>query len=621
MCACTYGGGGGGIVYIHVLTDHKNNCFCTAAGPTSPPAPPRQTTAFTMPRPPRTDGPRANATRPRRRRTHRRTVRHRITSSAAGNLTLDRAFLVAKTDTLIDRGVTDHPEWIQGLMTHLQTRVHPFSNQVAEMLDGCDTPRPANAREVMVQVTSLLTLPNVVRALVWRKIGGLLLSLPGQLGDAETISKESSSQKNSLYQELATDCGCARCTTSLGDSTRPPCATVQFTFKVVQQQFTNVTKSHLEGCKGLFRRVHIHSPLMCSGLVPPTSIKRFVAHANPLPNNVADAPLSPPPAHNVADAPLSPPPPTTITEPDAFPPTTITEPVSLPPTTTTTTTTITEVDTPFATHFPLCEGKDPSVAVQYVDGDGGYLVADFFPEIAQLAHTLRVPCQKVQPHGLTLLPFREKGQDSPELGHVYHIDMGRVAGSSTRADSIVVPFGYHALVHARRLIAQCTSVIVVPHGRDARRGRLVVEIYRQSQDTLNLTVPTGVERIQAGLSYPYGDDQRYMQAYNIAQRNGVGLHQYHLVDDRLLPGALKQQLQDYLGARVTHKISVTNNDCVVINENTYLNESHVLEMTSTIQGAGLAAFLRPTPPDRQAYTIPQGARICLYSDQLVVEAD
>eukprot|EP00731_Ephydatia_muelleri_P038071 Em0647g2a len=544
-----------------------------------------------MPRPPRTDGPRATATRPRRRRTDRRTVRHRITSSAAGNLTLDRAFLVAKTDTLIDRGVTDHPEWIQGLMTHLQTRVHPFSNQVAEMLDGCDTPRPTNAREVMVQVTSLLTLPNVVRALAWRKIGGLLLSLPGQLGDAETISNESSSQKNSLYQELATDCGCARCTTSLGDSTRPPCATVQFTFKVVQQQFTNVTKSHLEGCKGLFCRVHTHSPLMCSGLVPPTSIKWFVAHANPLPNNVADAPLSPPPAHNVADAPLSPPPP---------PPPHHHNRASFPP-----------------NHHH----NHNRVAVQYVDGDGGYLVADFFPEIAQLAHTLGVPCQKVQPHGLTLLPFREKGQDSPELGHVYHIDMGRVAGSSTRADSIVVPFGYHALVHARRLIAQCTSVIVVPHGRDARGGRLVVEIYRQSQDTLNHTVPTGVERIQAGLSYPYGDDRRYMQAYNIAQRNGVGLHQYHLVDDRLLPGALKQQLQDNLGARVTHKIPVTNNDCVVINENTYLNESHVLEMTSTIPGAGMAAFLRPTPPDRHAYVIPVGARICLYSDQLVNEAE
>ena len=196
-----------------------------------------------------------------------------------------------------------------------------------------------------------------------------------------------------------------------------------------------------------------------------------------------------------------------------------------------------------ATQFPLCEGKDPSVVVQ--DGDGGYLIAEYFPEIAQLAHTLGVPCQKVQPHGLTLFPFRENGHDAPELGHVYHIDMGRVAGNSIRADSIVVPFGYHALVHARRLIAQCTSVIVVPH---------VVEIYRQTQDTLNLTVPTGVERIQAGLSYPYGDDQRYMQAYNIAQRNGVGLHQYHLVDDRLLPGALKQQLQDNLGARVTHRI-------------------------------------------------------------------
>ena len=106
-----------------------------------------------------------------------------------------------------------------------------------------------------------------------------------------------------------------------------------------------------------------------------------------------------------------------------------------------------------ATKFPLCEGKDPSVAVQDVDGDGGYLIAEYFPEIAQLAHTPGVPCQKVQPHGLTLFPFRENGHDAPELGHVYHIDMGRVAESSTRADSIVVPFGYDALVHARRLIA------------------------------------------------------------------------------------------------------------------------------------------------------------------------
>ena len=44
------------------------------------------------------------------------------------------------------------------------------------------------------------------------------------------------------------------------------------------------------------------------------------------------------------------------------------------------------------------------------------------------------------PHGLTLVPFRECYHDAPELGHVYHLDMGRVAGSSTRAENIVVPF-------------------------------------------------------------------------------------------------------------------------------------------------------------------------------------
>ena len=258
-------------------------------------------------------------------------------------------------------------------------------------------------------------------------------------------------------------------------------------------------------------------------------------------------------------------------------------------------------------------------------GDGGHLVGDFFPQLLQYARRHRVPCQTVQPHGLTLVPFREYQDDAPELGHVYHLELnsGSMAGGSrssyaNTATRVVVPFGYHALVHARKCMATSTTVTVVAMGVDGRGGRLLVELFVD-----NGLASTGEERIRAGLSYPtLRAPTRYVRAYEAAQRNGVGLHQYYLVDDEVLPGALKQKLQ-ILGATVTHTTSINNIKCVVVNENTYLNECHVLEMTSTIPGAGMAAsaFLRPTPPDRHAYVIPEGARICLYSDQLVNEAE
>ena len=46
----------------------------------------------------------------------------------------------------------------------------------------------------------------------------------------------------------------------------------------------------------------------------------------------------------------------------------------------------------------------------------------------------------------------------------------------------------------------------------------------------------------------------------------------------------------------------------------------MLEMPSTIPGAGRAAMLKPTPPGRSNYIIPAGARICLYSD-ICVQGD
>ena len=123
--------------HLYNFSVYHKKLFCTAAGPTTPPASCPPTAHKTVPR-------------------ARRTVMHRVqmsrvcvgsvTTNTAANLTLEPAFLEAKADTLIDQGVKNHPEWIQGLINHLQTRVHPFTSKLVKILDGCDTSQSANAR-------------------------------------------------------------------------------------------------------------------------------------------------------------------------------------------------------------------------------------------------------------------------------------------------------------------------------------------------------------------------------------------------------------------------------------------------------------------------------------------
>ena len=110
-------------------------------------------------------------------------------------------------------------------------------------------------------------------------------------------------------------------------------------------------------------------------------------------------------------------------------------------------------------------------------------MAECFPGILEVARAHRVPCQKMQPHDLTLMPFRECHHDAPELGHVYQLNLGGA--------KVVVPFGYRALVHARLLMSCWRTVVVASHGADRKGGRLLIEI--QSDDSATTT--TGVCRI------------------------------------------------------------------------------------------------------------------------------
>ena len=45
-------------------------------------------------------------------------------------------------------------------------------------------------------------------------------------------------------------------------------------------------------------------------------------------------------------------------------------------------------------------------------------MTECFPSILEVAQVHRVPCQRMQPHDLTLVPFRECDHDAPELGRV-----------------------------------------------------------------------------------------------------------------------------------------------------------------------------------------------------------
>ena len=192
--------------------------------------------------------------------------------------------------------------------------------------------------------------------------------------------------------------------------------------------------------------------------------------------------------------------------------------------------------------------------------------------------------------------------------------ISRSRSSSKKATRVVVPFVYHALVHARKCMATSATVTVVPMGADAggEGGKAPSGAICGQRSCVNWG---GKNKNWPELSNP-----PCTNAICACLRGGIrecaGLHQYYLVDDEVLPGAKEQQLQNRLWARVMHTTSVNNIKCVVVNENTYFNESHVLDA-----GAGMAAFLRPTPPYRHAYVIPQGTRICLYSNELVNEAE
>ena len=114
--------------------------------------------------------------------------------------------------------------------------------------------------------------------------------------------------------------------------------------------------------------------------------------------------------------------------------------------------------------FPLQEGESPVEAVQYSDGDGGYLVANLFPGLATYLDERDTcpPRLQLPPTDYSLLPFREQHHDAIELGHVYEVEVDPPPPASSTVRLPREEFGYEALVAARGALSRAVRLWIVP---------------------------------------------------------------------------------------------------------------------------------------------------------------
>ena len=260
-------------------------------------------------------------------------------------------------------------------------------------------------------------------------------------------------------------------------------------------------------------------------------------------------------------------------------------------------------------------------AVNYFDGDGGSIHVDRFPGLRRYLQVSGIPIHSVCNPRCDLVYFREAFHDAIELGHQYSVSVvedGTLPGpSNALPQTVVQPFGYLALVHARCEIGRptCGRVLLVPCGvHHGRKGaRLFVEVYTCNKAS-DQFVSTGVRRVEAGLSFPTrGAPIRYNLALETARGNRRGVFQYgaDMGVEELMPWVLKDSLAD---RGSSHSVRCGAVVCTVANNMQFLNETHMNVSPSLIKGAGSGLMVRPTPPGRQEVTIPKGAYLCFFAN-------
>ena len=277
--------------------------------------------------------------------------------------------------------------------------------------------------------------------------------------------------------------------------------------------------------------------------------------------------------------------------------------------------------------FSLKEGESAVEALQYSDGDGGFIVCELFPGLQEYLEGRGIPLPdsvRLAEHRYSLMPFREEHHDAIELGHVYTIVRDELDEESPTGVREGVAerneWGYEALVVARGNLARAVRLFVVPNAETVYTadGRLFVEVFSQEAGE-RLPKATGVRLIERGLSYP---TDRALPAYQQAwDRSTQGLHHYGGLSTQaaLCPWELKSAFRrdgpdSSVEAEWETESGAVVSSCKVTNSTDRLNEANVFVLKSTIEGAGLGLFLRPTPLfGVTPLTIPPDRAITVYS--------
>ena len=254
------------------------------------------------------------------------------------------------------------------------------------------------------------------------------------------------------------------------------------------------------------------------------------------------------------------------------------------------------------------------IAIDYVDGDGGFLVAELVPGLAEYLDTRGLATlERFSDGASTLVSFREYGHDAIELTHVYK----RTDRHETKH------LGVSSLRLARRLIAECDSVLVCTQGQlDAFGKRLVVEIVMKKDGTLT---SNALEQLSAGLSVPLrGAPAEYVEHASQAAANQTGIFGMFPACIAKSPDMAPSSLREHFREGGTDHFEMRDGQavCRVTNLSARRNDSHMTIYSSSLPGAGCGLFGRRQPPQRHweegqaaspTVVIRRHDQVCLYA--------
>ena len=310
------------------------------------------------------------------------------------------------------------------IRTLIEKVIHSHS-QLTPM-DPCST---EFIREACRYIRILLLESNRVETHAQRQIGCFIKEVAKHpsLGVSELrkrICNHAAEEKKETYFLIRDNCsrrGCSQCSEARqfhnqGSIQRhPACTLTQELCRLNDYKYENFTRVFLEGC-GRLARLPDHSPLLCAS-DPQGQLRELVTHCEAVKSEVVARGL-----------------PTLVAG---------TSPV-----------------------FPLATGENPVEAVQYIDGDGGFIVSQFFPGLLCYLNEQGTcpPSMHLEQHGYDLLPFREEHHDAIELGHEYRVETDDGDGNYQRVGYL--PLGYEALVAARGNLSRAQQLWVVPNCLD-----------------------------------------------------------------------------------------------------------------------------------------------------------